>query len=347
MKKNHLILGGTFDHFHVGHELFLRSALEAASGRLTIGITTLPLYANKPLSQTIETYAEREKNVKKFLAKINKNGLKVEIIPIKTIYGTSLTDVTIDGIVVTPETEPGAYAINRRREEAVMKPLEVITVPLVLGTDGQPVSSFRIRYGDIDRNGLSYYKFLVSTKIISLPEALRPQLRRPIGDVYHGSLTDPLPVVNSILSTIKEFTPPMTYTIGDIIYINMAEAGYRASVAVIDHKSRREALSPDISPRSGPSPLARYRNRAGTIEDEAVIGLYRLRDRYWETKTPQLLEIEGEEDLLALPAILSAPLDSFVLYGQRDEGVVLVRVTEKKKKEVVELLAGFTRQKDD
>jgi len=42
--------------------------------------------------------------------------------------------------------------------------------------------------------------------------------------------------------------------------------------------------------------------------------------------------VTGEEDLLALPAIVLAPLGSVVLYGQYDKGVVINEVTEELKK---------------
>ena len=44
--------------------------------------------------------------------------------------------------------------------------------------------------------------------------------------------------------------------------------------------------------------------------------------------------INGEEDLLALPAVLFAPEGSFVVYGQPKEGVVVIKVTAEKKAEV-------------
>ena len=40
------------------------------------------------------------------------------------------------------------------------------------------------------------------------------------------------------------------------------------------------------------------------------------------------LVVDGEEDLLALPSILFAPLNAYVLYGQPNEGIVVVSVTE-------------------
>ena len=49
--------------------------------------------------------------------------------------------------------------------------------------------------------------------------------------------------------------------------------------------------------------------------------------------------VDGEEDLLALVAISVAPDGSLVVYGQPNEGLVLVPVTSQKKKEIADILA--------
>jgi uncharacterized protein (UPF0218 family) len=38
--------------------------------------------------------------------------------------------------------------------------------------------------------------------------------------------------------------------------------------------------------------------------------------------------VDGEEDLAVLPCLLNSPKDAFILYGQPNEGVVLVKVDE-------------------
>lgn len=55
-----------------------------------------------------------------------------------------------------------------------------------------------------------------------------------------------------------------------------------------------------------------------------------------------LLLVDGEEDLLALPAIVHAPIGGVVYYGQPQQGLVEVMVTEEKKREVLALLKQFT-----
>ena len=51
-----------------------------------------------------------------------------------------------------------------------------------------------------------------------------------------------------------------------------------------------------------------------------------------------IVVVEGEEDLLTLVAIAESPLGSLVVYGQPHQGVVLVRVSREKKKEIAQLI---------
>ena len=343
----HIILGGTFDRFHAGHELFVKTAFKMGE-RITIGITTEPLYRHKPLSQIVEDYDIREANVHDFILKSHPRFQNVKIIPITDVFGSSLSDLSIDAICVTQATKKVALLINKKREQAGMKPLKVIVVPWVRGTDGRVISSERIRYGDIDRKGQNYYKVLTDTKRWILPISLRPVLREPLGNVFAGQYSEKKSVVKRIVDTIQKAKPPMTFAIGDIIVASLDEAGYESSIKVVDLRSRRKALTEVTSykpclpaGRLQVSSSRKYRNRAGTIEASAVRRLKTLCNVFMKENTPQSLIIEGEEDLMVLPAILVAPLSSIVLYGQYGLGVVAVKVTEEKKEEVLKLVSRF------
>jgi hypothetical protein len=54
------------------------------------------------------------------------------------------------------------------------------------------------------------------------------------------------------------------------------------------------------------------------------------------------VEVTGEEDLAALPAMLAAPLGSTVVYGQPGEGMVRVAVTPEARRRARELFEGLT-----
>ena len=60
-----------------------------------------------------------------------------------------------------------------------------------------------------------------------------------------------------------------------------------------------------------------------------------------KSKKPVIMEIIGEEDLLALPFFLLARNDSMVFYGQPGEGMVVVRVTDAVRKKAKELIGMF------
>ncbi|MGA9942267.1 MAG: DUF359 domain-containing protein [Nitrososphaeraceae archaeon] len=60
-----------------------------------------------------------------------------------------------------------------------------------------------------------------------------------------------------------------------------------------------------------------------------------------KSKKPVIMEIIGEEDLLALPFLLLARNDSMVFYGQPGEGMVVVRVTDAVRKKAKELIEMF------
>ena len=57
-----------------------------------------------------------------------------------------------------------------------------------------------------------------------------------------------------------------------------------------------------------------------------------------KAKTDTLIIVNGEEDLFTLPAILYAPVGTSVLYGQPDEGLVVVSVNNSLKTKVRNIL---------
>jgi pantetheine-phosphate adenylyltransferase len=68
-------------------------------------------------------------------------------------YGPTVEDESIEAIVVSPETEPTAREINQIRREKGMKPLDIVQIGMVLAEDGKPISSTRIRMGEINPDG--------------------------------------------------------------------------------------------------------------------------------------------------------------------------------------------------
>ena len=137
--------------FHSGHRALLMKAFEVGN-RVLIGLCSEDFVKTLKKPRRIAPYAERLEEVKNFL---QKNGFleRAEIIPLNDAYGITLSEKLIDAIVVSEETKPRARKINEKRESVGMSPLQIITVRMVLSEDHYPISSTRIWFEEIDREG--------------------------------------------------------------------------------------------------------------------------------------------------------------------------------------------------
>lgn len=338
MKYNHVIVGGTFDHFHKGHKSLLDLAFQIGK-KVTIGIAQPNLYKDKLLSSVIEEYEARKKSVVDYL---NKDNLLIRssLISITDIYGTSDEDVTIEAIIVSDETRENAIKVNELRKKIGIKPLEIIILPFVKGTDGKIISSERIRLGEIDRDGNPYIDFFVKEKLV-LPEYLKEDLRKPIGRVITGGEDDQERVVKQIIQVIKNLKPILIVTVGDYVTAILIKGGIIPNIQIVDFKTRREDISYEHRQLLITKNIKKHINIHGTINRQSVLAFKGAIDMFFRTKQQQQLTIEGEEDLIALPAVLLAPLKSIVLYGQFELGTIIIEVTEEKKKQVMQILNCF------
>jgi len=144
-------LGGTFDHFHVGHEALLLKAFEVGE-KVVIGVTSDPFVEAMGKRHSIQPYNDRVEAVRLFLRKQGVESRAV-FVPLDDPYGPAATDSEIDGIVVSEETAPRTEEINEIRRKRGLQPLQVFRINTVLAEDGKRISSTRIRLGEIDREG--------------------------------------------------------------------------------------------------------------------------------------------------------------------------------------------------
>ena len=138
-------VGGTFDKFHDGHRKLQSTAFEIGD-RIEIGVTSDEFGG---LKGDIDSCKERIANLKSFFS--DKSNFVV--VPLEDPYGTTIYDEEIEAIVVSEETEPTAVEINEIRVSKGMMPLDIVVVSFVMAYDGTPISSTRIRRGEINQNG--------------------------------------------------------------------------------------------------------------------------------------------------------------------------------------------------
>ncbi|MHA1581876.1 MAG: phosphopantetheine adenylyltransferase [Candidatus Baldrarchaeia archaeon] len=151
MKLKLVAVGGTFDRLHRGHKKLILKAFEVGD-EVIIGLTTDSMVKNKFLGKEILSFDERLKELKEFL---EDEGLlsRCKILPLNDVYGPTIIDESIEGLVVSEETLGRALEINRIRVSNGMRPLIIFVIPLLLAENGKPISSHRIRSGEINRNG--------------------------------------------------------------------------------------------------------------------------------------------------------------------------------------------------
>ncbi len=356
MKYKHVVLGGTFDRFHAGHRALVQKAF-SISKNVAIGLTSDKMVQGKKFANVILSYKARLANLREFLSCYGLED-RAEIIAISDKYGHTLQEKKYEAIVVSPETKKSAVAINYKRRAKGLPIMKVVVVRLVMAEDRRPISSERIRAGEIDREG-KVYKIV---RLLKMPDSLRDYLRRPLGEVIEGTEFAEEETSEKVIKKILINKPVMTVAIGDIISLSLIKKGFYPDVSVIDFRSRRKTIENAryhvfhsvgvlVSPSGTahlPSRSKRISSRffqcinnSGTINPKAAIIIKKAIENVILKNKKSTIIINGEEDLLTLPAILFAPLGTIVLYGQYDLGVIIVYVTEEKKKEALSLLQLF------
>ncbi len=152
MKKfNAVAVGGTFDEFHKGHRALLMKAFEVGNNVL-IGLCTDEFAKKLWKPHKVAPYEERLEELKEFL---RKQGVldRAEITPLNDPYGVTLSKGCIEAIVVSRETEPRAHEINAKRKAMGLPLLHIIVIEMVPAENHVSISTTRIRWREIDREG--------------------------------------------------------------------------------------------------------------------------------------------------------------------------------------------------
>ena len=173
--------------------------------------------------------------------------------------------------------------------------------------------------------------------MLTLPDSMRDAFKEPLGPVT----TDADELLAAAAATRRELAAPdaPVVAVGDVVTYHLREAGRVPDVALIDGKTEREAVRAEIE-----TALAAVDGRRIPVENPAaslsaeLLGA--LREALDATESV-VVEVTGEEDLAALPAILAAPDGASVVYGQPGEGMVRVAVTPASRAEARELFEAL------
>lgn len=322
MKKlyRHVALGGTFDILHAGHKRLLAAAFKVGQ-KVTIGITTDKFSAKQGLLHLQNQY-QRKRVLYKFLKRLSLLN-RAQLVFIEDIYGPTIRDKSYQALVVSKQALQNAHKINIKRLLAGFPKLVIVTIPIVKAYDGKPISSTRVKDGEIDPFGKSYQKMLVKISGRRLTEDIRKKLKRPFGKIVKN---------NKMLSTKANII-----TIGDASTLKFNSLQIRRRLSVVDFLIGRRKIYSSLYELgfkfSNPSVIVR--NSPGQISNSLILEIARrLRSRM----SDQVILVEGEEDLAVICATLLAPIPSTVFYGQPKKGLVMVEVDIKAKNRLCELL---------
>lgn len=143
-----IAVGGTFDPLHDGHKALLAKASKLSrGGELLVGLTSNEMAKNK--SHEVADYGSRCQEVREFIQSL---GIDPVLVRLDDPFGPTIHE-DFDQIVVSPETHPVALKINRIRREKGLRPIKIVLVDYILAGDGLPISSTRIKRGEIDARG--------------------------------------------------------------------------------------------------------------------------------------------------------------------------------------------------
>lgn len=158
-------------------------------------------------------------------------------------------------------------------------------------------------------------------------------LKTPLGQLLAGSPAETMPKLKLL---VQRSNPSKLTTVGDVVSRETLAAGIQVGLRIVDQMTLRKKINPiEIKAER----TYRVKNPAGVITMEAWHTIKQaLKDR------EALILVDGEEDLLAIPAVLESPDNALVVYGQPSEGLVVITASAEKKSEVRKIMNRMTKE---
>lgn len=160
-----------------------------------------------------------------------------------------------------------------------------------------------------------------------LPENLRESLKKPLGILIKDSDA----TKENILKNIQGL---FVITVGDATTEKLIKYGIIPSLQVVDGLEKRAKRE---LPSFGTKTSFSCHNPAAQITQESIDVIKKALQ-----VPPARITVIGEEDLLVLPVCVYAPENSVVLYGQPNEGLVILRINSEIRNKALSIMNSMS-----
>ncbi|MGI0068825.1 MAG: GTP-dependent dephospho-CoA kinase family protein [Nitrosopumilaceae archaeon] len=162
-----------------------------------------------------------------------------------------------------------------------------------------------------------------------LPENLRENLKKPLGQLLKDSeITKDIVLKNMGHNAFL-------ITVGDATTERMIKLGIIPSLQIVDSLEKRQQRN---LPEGMVKTSLTCNNPPAEITDDSIT----IIKQAFDMDKPVRIIVKGEEDLLVLPVVLFAPENSIVMYGQPNEGLVIVKINEEIRNKAKAIMNSMT-----
>ena len=248
------------------------------------------------------------------------------IVHLHDTVGAASFDPGYHLIVVTPETEPNANKMNERRASIGLPPLQIEIIEPVPAGDGRPVSSSRIRSGEIDVDGTVFMSARLSSQVgpdLVEGEVAIGVVRDLATHIHSGPSFDP--ARQQMLSDVAgpDSTSHRLITVGEAATRLAMDTGLLPWISVLG----REQID---------QPESRFRNLVPVRSPEdAIEACRRALDGVHDST---LIDSDLPEELVTLWIVLLAPLETRIACALGETEIALITVRLDGKRQVRQAL---------
>jgi len=159
-----------------------------------------------------------------------------------------------------------------------------------------------------------------------LSNNLRNELKTPLGNLIKNSNPEKEQIIRNSSSD------KILITVGDATSEMLVKMGIIPFLQVVDGKEKRSERSLPINDFITTD--LQCENPAGEITEESIDV---IKNSFSSTPPIRIL-VDGEEDLLVLPICLHAPENSVVMYGQPDQGLVIIEIVSELREKIQKIV---------